>query len=97
MEGTIIRVKPEDEDHMEQLTDEEGAAFFSFDQGGGQKYYIEVIKEYYDTVYLSKYTHSHDDTEIIYIKMYPQVRLWSIRADKICLCIFCFNFRNMSC
>ena len=56
---------------LTQVTNEEGAAFFSL-KAKGQKFGIEATHMYYDTVKLSRYIHA-GRTEMLHIKLYPQV------------------------
>lgn len=64
-----------------QITNEEGAAFFSLDDHR-QKFHLQVWKEHYDTVSLSKYAHT--PTDVIQIKLYPQVGFYYAANNIAC-------------
>ena len=75
MDKVVIKLRPENDDAVSKLTNEDGAAFFSFDYEikKGQKFYLDIEKQNYDSVHLTRYLNSnHLKTQIIQIDLYPQ-------------------------
>lgn len=75
MDGVHVKVRPDGDQDLEKVTNEEGAAFFSFghqDDDDGRKYHVDVDMEGYDHVHLTRFVHMEHATQVVYVDLYPK-------------------------
>lgn len=74
MDDVRVKLRPENEDPILRVSNDDGAAFFSFDyEHKGQKFYLDIQKDHYDSVHLTRYVRSHHrETQVIHVEIYPR-------------------------